>query len=136
MTTVDTLIDDCASEPIHIPGLIQPHGLLLTLSEPALEVLQASSNLSGALGLDAQRLSGQALASVLGSEAAVQVSRALADLDAFEEDVHQLTLDGYAYDILLHRHQGLLFLELERSLTLEHSAVKQLSRTLRRLQSA
>ncbi|MDF1729821.1 MAG: hypothetical protein P1U53_18955, partial [Sulfitobacter sp.] len=84
MTTVDTLIDDCASEPIHIPGSIQPHGLLLTLSEPALEVLQASSNLSGALGLDAQRLSGQALASVLGSEAAVQVSRALADLDAFE----------------------------------------------------
>lgn len=136
MTTVDTLIDDCASEPIHIPGSIQPHGLLLTLSEPALEVLQASSNLSVALGLDAQRLSGQALASVLGSEAAVQVSRALADLDAFEEDVHQLTLDGYAYDILLHRHQGLLFLELERSLTLEHSAVKQLSRTLRRLQSA
>ena len=73
MTTLDTLIDDCASEPIHIPGSIQPHGLLLTLSEPALEVLQASSNLTVALGLDAERISGQALASVLGSKAAAQV---------------------------------------------------------------
>jgi len=136
MTTVDTLIDDCANEPIHIPGSIQPHGLLLTLSEPALEVLQASSNLTVALGLGAESASGQALASVLGSKAAAQVSRALADLDADEDEVHQLTLDGYAYDILLHRHQGLLFLELERAMTLEHRAVGQLARTMRRLQSA
>lgn len=136
MTTVDTPLDDCASEPIHIPGSIQPHGLLLTLSEPALEVLQASSNLSVALGLDAERVSGQALASVLGSKAAAKVIQALADLDADEDELHQLTLEGYAYDILLHRHQGLLVLELERAMTVQHSAVGQLGRTLRRLQSA
>jgi light-regulated signal transduction histidine kinase (bacteriophytochrome) len=136
MTTVDTPLDDCASEPIHIPGSIQPHGLLLTLSEPALEVLQASSNLSVALGLDAERVSGQALASVLGSKAAAKVIQALADLDADEDELHQLTLEGYAYDILLHRHQGLLVLELEHAMTVQHSAVGQLGRTLRRLQSA
>ncbi|NWE80211.1 ATP-binding protein [Pseudomonas yamanorum] len=128
MTTLDTLTDDCASEPIHIPGSIQPHGLLMTLSEPALEILQASSNFPVA--------SGPALAGVIGHAALAQVKLALADLDADEDELHQLTYAGCIYDILLHRHQGLLLLELEPSVTLQYNAVRQATRTLRRLQSA
>lgn len=128
MSTVDTLIDDCASEPIHIPGSIQPHGLLLTLSEPALEIQQASSNFNVTQG--------PALANVIGDNALAQVRQALADLDADEDEPHQLVLDGCTYDILLHRHQGLLFLELEPSTAARHTTGQQTARTLRRLQSA
>ncbi|RYG67448.1 hypothetical protein EON80_13560, partial [bacterium] len=35
-------VTNCDREPIHIPGFIQPHGLLLALQEPNLEILQAS----------------------------------------------------------------------------------------------
>lgn len=134
--STDPLWDDCASEPIHIPGSIQPHGLLLTLSEPTLLVLQASTNVSTELGLGAAPLSGQALGSLIGEDALAQVRLALADLDADEDELHQVTLNGDLFDALLHRHQGLLFLELERAVFPRHAAALNVARTLRRLQSA
>ncbi|MGB3127599.1 MAG: ATP-binding protein [Pseudomonas sp.] len=134
--STDPLRDDCASEPIHIPGTIQPHGVLLTLSEPALVVLQASTNANAELGLGPAPLSGQALGSLVGDDALVSLRRALADLDADEDELHQVTLNGMLFDALLHRHQGLLFLELERSVTPRHAAALHVARTLRRLQSA
>lgn len=45
-----TLLDDCAREPIRIPGAIQPHGALLVLDPDNLSVLQASDNASEMLG--------------------------------------------------------------------------------------
>lgn len=132
----DPLRDDCASEPIHIPGTIQPHGLLLTLSEPTLVVLQASTNLNAELELGPLALSGQALGSLIGADALAQIRLALADLDADEDELHQVTLNGNLYDAVLHRHQGLLFLELERSVIPRHTAALQVARTLRRLQAA
>lgn len=135
-TSADPLRDDCASERIHLPGSIQPHGLLLTLSEPALVVLQASSNVSAVLGLGAEAACGQALGDLLGADALAQVRLALADLDADEDELHQVTLHGDLFDALLHRHQGLLLLELERAVMPRHSAALHVARTLRRLQSA
>ncbi len=38
-------------EPIHIPGCIQPHGLLFALQEPELTFLQVSNNTFDFLGL-------------------------------------------------------------------------------------
>ena len=134
--SADPLRDDCASEPIHIPGTIQPHGLLLTLSEPTLVVLQASSNLNVALGLGPEALSGQALGSLIGADALAQIRLALVDLDTDEDELHQVTLNGGLFDALLHRHHGLLFLELERSVAPRHAAALPVARTLRRLQAA
>lgn len=37
-------LDNCASEPIHIPGSIQPHGVLLALDPLELSVVQWSAN--------------------------------------------------------------------------------------------
>lgn len=44
------LLDDCAREPIRIPGGIQPHGALLVLDPEDLSVLQASANAAAVLG--------------------------------------------------------------------------------------
>ena len=84
MSASDLLADDCANEPIHIPGSIQPHGLLLTLSEPALEILQTSTNLNAALGLGPEPPSGRTLGEVLGEEALAKVMLALAALAEHE----------------------------------------------------
>lgn len=33
-------LTNCDKEPIHIPGSIQPHGILFVLQEPQLKILQ------------------------------------------------------------------------------------------------
>lgn len=48
----DSTIDECASEPIHIPGAIQPHGALVVLRASDITVLSASTNCQAVLGCD------------------------------------------------------------------------------------
>ena len=43
---IEVDLHNCDKEPIHIPGCIQPHGVLLVLQEPELIILQASKNTS------------------------------------------------------------------------------------------
>ena len=43
-------LTNCDREPIQIPGAIQPHGVLLSLREPDLTVVQASANVGDYLG--------------------------------------------------------------------------------------
>jgi two-component system, chemotaxis family, sensor kinase Cph1 len=56
-------LSTCAREPIHIPGSIQPYGLLFVLEDSSLLVLQASANTEdlfpgGALGKSLEELFG------------------------------------------------------------------------------
>jgi light-regulated signal transduction histidine kinase (bacteriophytochrome) len=37
-------LTNCDREPIHVPGAIQPHGVLLVLHGPNLEIVQVSAN--------------------------------------------------------------------------------------------
>ena len=55
LTDVSTLaaLDECAREPIHIPGAIQPHGGLIALTVPGFEVTHFSANVDAVLGLPA-----------------------------------------------------------------------------------
>ena len=43
-------LDNCAREPIHIPGSIQPRGVLAVVREPDFEVRQVSANVADLLG--------------------------------------------------------------------------------------
>ena len=54
--TID--LTNCDREPILIPGLIQPHGVMLVLKEPTLEIIQVSNNTSELLGQQTQELLG------------------------------------------------------------------------------
>ena len=40
----DEALRRCADEPIAIPGAVQPHGVLLAVTEPGLDVVVASAN--------------------------------------------------------------------------------------------
>jgi len=46
-------LSNCEREQIHLAGSIQPHGVLLLLSEPDLVIVQASANAESFLGLTA-----------------------------------------------------------------------------------
>ncbi|HEX4549566.1 ATP-binding protein [Pseudomonas sp.] len=109
----EELLANCADEPIRFPGAIQPHGLLLTLSEPALEIIQISANVETLLARPAEALIGQPLRSLLGDEHAAAVSEALQQPVFADAGPLYFRLNGTAFEGLLHRHQGVLILELE-----------------------
>ncbi len=109
----EELLANCADEPIRFPGAIQPHGLLLTLSEPALEIIQVSANVESLLGRPALALIGQPLQSLIGDEHAAQVRQTLQQPTLSDSAPLLFRLNDMAFEGLLHRHQGVLILELE-----------------------
>ena len=58
-------LTNCDREPIHIPSLIQPHGVLLVLKDPTLEILQVSSNTQEVVGRQPDELLGKPLSDLL-----------------------------------------------------------------------
>ena len=56
-----TNLEECTEESVYAPGYIQPHGVLLTLQEPHLKILQVSENVEQFFGLAATALLGKSL---------------------------------------------------------------------------
>ena len=72
-TAVD--VNNCDREPIHIPGAILPHGVLLVLDSDTLEVLQAAGDLPGLLGKSLHDLLGKSADTVLNPAQTARVRR-------------------------------------------------------------
>ncbi|HLL46070.1 MAG TPA: SpoIIE family protein phosphatase [Longimicrobiaceae bacterium] len=70
-------ISACEREPVHIPGRVQPHGVLLALSEPDMTILQASANAEALLHRAAVSLAGQSLDVLLDPEPVQRLREAL-----------------------------------------------------------
>ena len=127
-------LDACAREPIHIPGAIQPHGVLLALREPDLVCTQASANVGALLGQPATEIVNRTLADALGTPFAESIRSALAAGDPREASPLRAEVDGRAFDVLLHRHDGVLIAELEP--TGGQAPAVSFARAHRRLQMA
>ncbi len=63
----------CAREPIHMPGAIQPHGVMLVAERTTQEITHAAGDVAGLLGCDAWI--GRTLGEVLGDEVAGRVAQ-------------------------------------------------------------
>ncbi|MGB3515668.1 MAG: hypothetical protein WBA43_04375, partial [Elainellaceae cyanobacterium] len=57
---------DCDHEPLHRPGCIQPHGVLLVL-EPSLIIQQVSDNIEDLLGLTPDAALGRGLTCLMSA---------------------------------------------------------------------
>ncbi|ACA16667.1 GAF sensor signal transduction histidine kinase [Methylobacterium sp. 4-46] len=110
----------CDREPIHILGTIQPHGFLLAVQGPDLRIVQISDNVPDRSGRPVAALLGQPL-----REAFPELRDAVASGMAEHAEregaryLRTLTLANRAgptaYDLALHRSEGLIVLELEES---------------------
>lgn len=109
--------ENCADEPIHIPGSIQPHGVLLAARESDSIVTQVSSNTAEFLGREPAELLGQPIASVFREEVRDVVEKCLADAVLGVTNPWQLladTPDGPRFfDGISHRGDGKVIIELE-----------------------
>ncbi len=116
--TVSQTIDltDCDREPIHIPGLIQPHGVLLALAEPELKIVRASHNTDVLFGKTTAQMLGSRLGDVLEPEMFAAVQRYCAHADAglpkhlFTAEVGTLQ---NRFDVIVHRRDDLVIIEFE-----------------------
>jgi light-regulated signal transduction histidine kinase (bacteriophytochrome) len=133
---LDAALAECASEAIRVPGAIQPHGVLLTLSEPALIIQQVSRNCADVFGQSAAAVLQRPFTTVVGDAAAEQVCQAL--LSNCLEDVNPVVLEigGRRFNATLSRHDGVLIVELEPLLDAAQDHTAILLRALRRMQAA
>ena len=130
-------MDSCAREPIHIPGAIQPHGVLLAVREPDLVCTQISANAGALLGLTVPALVGQEIGAGLGLAFRARVEDALATGDPQEVSPLPVEIGGRAFSALLHRHDGVLIIELEPTDdAAEREVTMVFARHHRRLQTA
>lgn len=112
-------LDNCAREPIHIPGSIQPRGVLAVVHEPAFEVRQVSANVAGLLGRPVEAVLSRHLSALIGSEQAARIERAAETFGSLHHNNPlELTIEvageSRAFDAILHREPGgVLLVELE-----------------------
>lgn len=65
---IEEALLDCANEPVHVPGRIQPFGWLLAYSLRTHEVSYVSENATGALGRPVEDILGHHVRDLLGRE--------------------------------------------------------------------
>ncbi len=109
-------LDNCAREPIHIPGYVQPRGVLLVVHDG--DVVQATSSTSELLGRYVEDLLGASLVEALGADAAAAIAaHAAAPGDVRDRNPVLVHLaDGRPWHALVHYPpgtDGMLAVELE-----------------------
>lgn len=116
--SVNTPIDltNCDKEAIHIPGLIQPHGILMVLEESKLNIIQISQNTIDLLGIPPQDILGQTLKVLFNNRQIQLIKKSLAEIsEKFNPlDLYIHTKTGKQnFDGIIHKSNGFIILELE-----------------------
>ena len=110
-----TTLDNCASEPIHIPGLVQSHGTLCAFDQDGV-LCHVSANASALLGPGTPELGSKHSGSLLDAHTAVRdaIQESLDSQDLDEQGfARELRLEGRFFDLVTHRYAGLTIIELE-----------------------
>lgn len=108
---------DCAAEPIQFPGLIQPHGYLISCVLPDWTIRHVSANVLELLDVPPETLIGQSLQEFFTDE----VLQPVADVANLAEPgapplraaTGNVGPEARLFDVSVHINQGLVHLELE-----------------------
>lgn len=115
-TSAEAKLTECDREPIHIPGAIQPHGVLLALQPDSLTVVQLAGDTLALLGVTPDKLLGQPLHAQLGGAALARLEVLLRRTEITPRPffIFQVQSPVAALDVCAHISGGLVILELER----------------------
>jgi chemotaxis family two-component system sensor kinase Cph1 len=106
-----TTITDCESEPIHIPGSIQPHGGLIALQSKSYIIDFCSANIAAFLGKPPVELLNQSISAALPT-AWSQLEGAFSVEDVRKMPM-RITIGDQALDVIIHKGDRHLLLEFE-----------------------
>ena len=109
---------ECDKESNHAPVLIQPHGAIIVIKEPALTILQVSANAESHFGFAPEELLGQPLSLLIGETEAERLRDQFPskDLESATQylEAARIGKKNKVFELLIHRFQDLLILECER----------------------
>ena len=117
LLTVD--LTNCEREPIHILGHIQSYGYLIAIQPDTYSIVHASDNIVDLVGLPAAQLLGKPLSALMAdTDLPVSTLVELVNVgqrnDSWETmNPYRLTINGKAWNLIIHQHQGLIILEWE-----------------------
>ena len=113
-------LTNCDREPIQIPGMIQPHGVLLVLQEPDLKIIQVSNNTLAFLGQQPQDLLGKPLSNLVPPKQIDALQQCLSEDFEYVNPLDisiKIQTKLLRFDGIVHRSNTLIFLELEQKKT-------------------
>lgn len=105
--------EDCEREPIHVPGAIQPHGVLLVLDRNTLQVRQLAGDTKAFLGIEQQDCLNNTLDAALGVDGRDLVAARLRLPPTSDYVGTVMTPAGMQLNMLLHIQPELAIVELE-----------------------
>src|SRR3569623_1206942 len=117
MSSTPVDLTNCDREPIHQPGAIQPHGVLLVCRGPELRVTHASQNVKQRFGVSALSLVGAPISEVFAVDEAAELEETLRRDVTEAKPLYLFTVRvrdvAEPFDAIAHRSGGLLFVEFE-----------------------
>jgi len=138
----EAAITACANEPIHIPGRIQPNGVLLAIQMDTARISQVSANCRFWLGASPDSIIGMRLDEVIPKETAYAIGRAAEDGTLRDINPIPVSIDDRLLEGVAHVSGGVIILEFEavrpdeaRNFTSFHNIVRRSLERLQRSQS-
>ncbi len=110
---LERALDGCDQEPIHIPGSIQPYGVMLVLAPDTHIILQASENVGVWLGVPHAKTLGAKLDTVIGAEQADTVRHIVVTRELQPMQSSVLRINDKLFDAVAHASDGYIVVELE-----------------------
>lgn len=135
--TADTIpsgidLTNCESEPIHIPGYIQPHGYLVAITMEDFIVRYASENSAAFSNRPATDVLGKPLNEFLANTD-LPVANLAAILEVGKRDnawsrmnPHRFRVNEKEWNLIVHQHDGLILLEWESAIPTHRNLDQQL----------
>jgi two-component system, chemotaxis family, sensor kinase Cph1 len=100
------------SLPIHAPGSIQPHGILIILNEKDLDICQVSHNTKQWFNYEPEELINQPLSIILNDEQINNIKNCL-EKDFSQVDLLVFNIQDNIFQVVVHKNKTFIFLELE-----------------------
>ncbi|MDX1921088.1 MAG: response regulator [Candidatus Caenarcaniphilales bacterium] len=110
-------LTNCEREPIHIPGSIQPHGVLIALDQDSLKVVQVSANVKDFLGIALEDLLAISFQDLIKADEFSDFQTKVSSENCTQYNpciLNLKSLSGYQpFIATIHKHNQLVVLELE-----------------------
>jgi light-regulated signal transduction histidine kinase (bacteriophytochrome) len=131
-------LTDCDREPIHIPGSIQPHGVLLAVDPETLAVVQIAGDCRRFFHIDPKDLIGRSLRAWIGPAPIERLNLLLAGNLIVPKPFFavEISVEEARFDLLAHVSDGLLILEAEPCAESSRNGVELVQGMLARLQTS
>lgn len=106
-------LQNCESEPIHIPGSIQPHGFLLALRQSDYHIDFCTANCIEYLGIRHQDMLGKPFEAIFGHQEEDRLKLYLLDPQSDSSKTHVLNFGNTKYNAIVHRSGSNYIIDLE-----------------------